>query len=83
VKLVDAVSGEIDILKIDVEGAEKVLFEDIKYATQFLKKVKFIAIEIHDELDLRTKIYHAFRINNYFYYNSGELTIAVNRSFMK
>ena len=79
-KIVANIQGNIDILKIDIEGAEKVIFED-ETATDFLHKVKCIAIEIHDELFIREKIYSVLKENNFFYYNTGELTIAINRSF--
>lgn len=81
--LLNAVKSGVDILKIDVEGAEKILFEDLNYAAAFLNIVKCVAIEIHDEPGVRKRIYNAFTINNFFYYNNGELTIAINRSLIK
>jgi FkbM family methyltransferase len=38
---------EIDVLKIDIEGAEKELFE--KNIEEWLPKTKFIVIELHDD----------------------------------
>jgi FkbM family methyltransferase len=72
----------IDILKIDVEGTEKILFQDIEYASQFLSKVKCVAIEIHDEFDCRQQIYRCFSKNNFFYYDIQDMTIAINRSYV-
>jgi Methyltransferase FkbM domain len=39
---------ELDILKIDIEGAEKAVFE--KSADLWLSKVKSIFIELHDDI---------------------------------
>ncbi len=72
----------VDILKIDIEGAEKVLFEDIGYARKFLEKVKCVAIEIHDEFNCRDNIYKAFRESNFFYYDIADMTIAINRTYL-
>jgi FkbM family methyltransferase len=38
----------IDVLKIDIEGAEKFLLGDTAFVSE-LKKVKFLAIELHEE----------------------------------
>lgn len=41
-------SNTIDYLKIDVEGAEKEIFENIPVSS--LKKIKVIGIELHDRV---------------------------------
>lgn len=46
----------IDILKIDVEGAEKEIFKSVYSNLNFLNKTKCIAIEIHDEFECREEI---------------------------
>ena len=75
-------NNEIDILKMDIEGAEKVLFDDPDYAMLFLSKVKCLAIEIHDEFNIREKIYSSLEANNFFYYNTDEITIGINRNYL-
>lgn len=71
----------IDILKIDIEGAEKQLFEkDAKW----LKKVKLLIIELHDYT-------YPYSSNNFFkniynmspfdFYFKGENLIFINRDF--
>lgn len=80
--IIENLNGNIDILKIDIEGAESILFADENYATSFLKKVRCIAIEIHDEFNIRDKIYSILNKNNFFYYNSGEITVGINLSFV-
>jgi len=72
----------IDILKIDIEGAERELFSEISYSSRFLPKVKIIAIEIHDEFNCRQMIYDAFRKSNFIYYESGETTIGINKQYI-
>ena len=47
----------IDILKIDIEGAEKYLFESEELAYSNFSKVNYLAIEIHDEVVDRKLIY--------------------------
>lgn len=81
-KLIEEREALIDILKIDIEGAEKALFKNELYAASFLLHVKCIAIEIHDEGTLRENIYKTLSCNNFFYFNSGELTIGVNRRYI-
>jgi len=80
-EIVNSFDGPVDILKIDVEGTEKILFSDPLYSAAFLQKVKCLAIEIHDEFDCRQQIYDAFRAANFFYYDIKDLTIAINRNY--
>jgi FkbM family methyltransferase len=80
--IVTSCGDTIDILKIDVEGTERILFQDDDYARQFLKRVKCVAIEIHDEFDCRHQIYKSFSENNFFYYDIQDMTIAINRSYV-
>ncbi len=69
----------IDILKIDIEGAERHLFSEHKIYDKFLPKVKFLAIEIHDEFDIRNDIYRILIEYGFDYFESGELTIAFKK----
>ncbi len=68
----------IDILKIDIEGAEKELFEQENIIKSVLAKTKFLAIEIHDFTNVRELIYNTFRQCSFEWFNRGELTIATN-----
>lgn len=72
---------EIDFLKIDIEGAESEIF---KRGNEFgwLKKVKIIAMEIHNEFNCRETIHQILIEYNFALSFSGELTIAVNKSFI-
>lgn len=69
----------VDILKIDIEGAERFVFEHDIHVAAFLKKVKFIAIEIHDEFNIREKILNQLNENGFSIFHNGELTIGANR----
>jgi FkbM family methyltransferase len=66
---------EIDILKIDIEGAERFLFDNEKDAKAFLNITKCIAIEIHDEYDSREMIIKILIENGFKIKHSGELTL--------
>lgn len=69
----------ISLLKIDIEGAEKSIFQDTTDLS-FLSKVECIAIEIHDELDMREKIYSILLNYGFILFNSGELTIGTKNN---
>jgi FkbM family methyltransferase len=68
----------ISLLKIDIEGAERFIFK-IKNDLSFLKITHIIAIEIHDEFNVRDIIYSILKENNFFIIESGELTIGINK----
>ena len=72
----------IDILKMDIEGSEKKVFEK-DADTSFLKITKCIAIEIHDELDCRDAIYKVLNESGFSVTNVGETTIGINTNFIK
>ncbi len=67
----------IDFLKIDIEGGEVEVFAD-NADTEWLEKVKIIAIEIHDEFDCREQIEDILKSKKFHLMYSGELTIAIN-----
>lgn len=81
-ELLNQYKQNIDILKIDIEGGEKILFEDECYVNSFLKNVKCIAIEIHDEFECRETIYKFLKQNGFIYFESGETTIGINKNFI-
>lgn len=69
----------IDILKIDIEGSEAKIF-DMQNDMSFLRKVKVLAIEIHDEFKCRDTIYDILISNNFKIFNAGELTIGISQN---
>lgn len=68
----------IDILKIDVEGAEKEIFKYGYSNLNFLNKTKCIAIEIHDEFECREEIDLILEHYGFTLIRQGELTIGIN-----
>ena len=72
----------IHILKIDIEGSEKEVFTGSNVDVSFLSKTKCIAIEIHDEFDCRQDIYKILKEYDFEFFESGELTIGINQSFL-
>lgn len=69
-----------DILKIDIEGSEKEVFTGLNTNVSFLSKTKCIALEIHDEFDCRDEIYKILTEYNFHFFESGELTIGINKN---
>jgi FkbM family methyltransferase len=70
---------KLDVLKLDIEGAEKFLFEDVNYASSFLKKISIIAIELHDEYDVAEKILSILTMNNFDMQKYGEMHVGVKK----
>ncbi|WP_417264809.1 FkbM family methyltransferase [Brumimicrobium sp.] len=69
----------IDLLKIDIEGAEVFLIKNDSNVS-FLSITKCIAIEIHDEYECREKIYELLIKNNFVLLEDNETTLAINKS---
>src|SRR5258708_1002003 len=67
----------VDLFKIDIEGAESEIFRDDRDLL-FLKKVKCLVLEIHDEFNSRERIYKILRSNNFMLFDSFEYTIGLN-----
>jgi FkbM family methyltransferase len=70
----------IDILKIDIEGAEKEMFSNNFHA--WLPRTKVIMIELHDHFKkgCSTAFYDALKQHNFTSYERGENIIAINNS---
>lgn len=72
----------IDILKIDIEGAEMSLFKE-NYEV-WLPKVRMLIIEIHEELNIKCKeaVFNALSNYNFRNYCYGENTIFINNNYL-
>lgn len=68
----------VDILKMDVEGAERKIFQDEEQVSRLLSRVRCLAIEIHGEYDNRGRLQEILRKNSFELIKSGELTIGYN-----
>ncbi|MEC7784127.1 MAG: FkbM family methyltransferase [Bacteroidota bacterium] len=76
-ELLNEGTGFFDLLKIDIEGAERFIFD--KQASQdFLDKTRVLVIEIHDEFNIRASIYQILRKRGFNVLEQGELTIGIN-----
>ena len=73
---------EIDILKIDIEGAEGVLFEG-DYMMDILSVTKVIGIEIHDHLARRLPIINQLKNAGFVLHDIGDMTFGYNSSLSK
>lgn len=65
---------EIDILKMDIEGAEAVVFSE--NFEPWIKKVRAFAIELHDE-ECSKAFYGALASGSFRFSYSGEIAIAL------
>ena len=74
---------EIDLAKIDIEGSEGFLFDTNVNADAILSKTKFLAIEIHDEFNIRPVIYEHLKRNGFSYFEFDDLTLAINLKKLK
>lgn len=70
---------KIDILKIDIEGAEKVLFEHTTIS-ELLRLTKIIVIEIHEEMSNKEHIISILENHSFDILSSNEFTIGVSHS---
>ena len=72
---------EIDLLKMDIEGAERDVFA--KDAAQWLPKVKMIFLELHDNVykDCSKSVFRALLDHDFYVDLGGENLILINHSF--
>jgi FkbM family methyltransferase len=69
----------IDLLKIDIEGAEAEIFRsDIN----FLTKTRVIAIEVHEEFISNIEIETILKNYGFIVFSAGELTVGVNKNLI-
>jgi FkbM family methyltransferase len=69
----------ISLLKIDIEGAERFIFKRGQDVS-FLKITQVVAIEIHDEYNIRDEIYTVLQSNGFFLFEVSETTIGLNKN---
>jgi len=74
--------NSIDLLKIDIEGAEGEVFSE-RGNLDFLNIVKILALEIHDEVCDREYILTVLKRHDFILFENDEITLAVKRSLIK
>jgi len=71
----------LDILKMDIEGAERFVFgKDADVS--FLENAVVVAIEIHDEFNIRGQIHSVLHEYGFVLFESRETTFGVNQRFL-
>lgn len=73
--------SHISLLKIDIEGAERFIFT-AQNDLSFLDITEIISIEIHDEFGIRESICHLLKAHGFFIFESGEITVGINRKML-
>lgn len=71
----------IDLLKMDIEGAEFVLFSNPAFVTMISHKVRLLALEIHDPWGSREAMLAQLAAIGFECHTHGETTFAVNIRF--
>ena len=71
----------IDVLKMDIEGAEAFIFSQDAHPEQFLSKVRFLAMEIHEEMEAQDRIFETLRESEFELSFHGGTHFGVNRKF--
>jgi FkbM family methyltransferase len=71
----------IDILKIDIEGAEKEIFEHEETEGAFLPVTKYIALEIHDKFNCREQIERCLKKYDFEFFRHGQSTFGRHTKF--
>ena len=69
-----------DLVKVDIEGGERFLFDTNEKADAILQKTRFLAIEIHDEFNIRSTIYDHLQRKGFDYFEFDDLTLAINKN---
>jgi FkbM family methyltransferase len=70
--------SKIDILKMDIEGAEKKIFEDKSYLELFINLTKFIIVEVHEEFISESFVIKVLNRYSFKVKKNGEYLVASN-----
>ena len=69
--------ASIDLLKIDIEGGERYIFNEAGEGLEFLDITRVVAIEIHDEFQIQERILTILREAGFDISQSGEYLVGV------
>ena len=73
----------IDVLKMDIEGAEAVIFNDDECLASFLPKTKIITIEVHADFISRDKVRSKLQTAGFAVFETGEHVVGVNTKLVE
>ncbi len=74
--------GVITLLKMDIEGAERFLFDDLSNC-KFLEITKYIAIEVHEEFISQRKVIDTLINYGFLIAVDEEFTIGINKNLIR
>ncbi|MBX2894293.1 MAG: FkbM family methyltransferase [Cyclobacteriaceae bacterium] len=75
-------TDQIDVLKIDIEGAEKEVFANTQDSIEVLRNVKFLVIELHDEVEFKHDFENILKQANFRFTYVGESLIGFNNTLL-
>lgn len=75
--------SEIALLKMDIEGAEKILFKDKSCLENFLPKTRFLAVEVHEEMISEAEVIATLQEFDFVCEKTGEYVMGINQAFLK
>lgn len=75
-------TGSLDLLKLDVEGTEDLLFSDYDQASKILFNVKALFIEIHEEFNCKERILGFLDAFGFDHATFNETTVAKRRDLI-
>jgi len=81
-KLIDLNSAVIDILKLDIEGAEKEVFLDDQSIDAVLNNVRVIICELHYEGEIKNRILNKITEFGFTYETIGEDWLFINHNLV-
>lgn len=73
----------IDILKIDIEGAESELFNSTDFLNILSCNVRFLCVEIHEEFNSKQWYFDILERLDFVSFDKNETTFCVNKKFVE
>ena len=74
---------EIDLLKIDIEGSEKILLENEDNLKEYISLVKVACIEVHEEFIATSKVISILEKHNFVCFRILDLTIGIRKDLIQ
>lgn len=74
---------EIDLLKIDIEGSEKILLENEGNLKEYISLVKVACIEVHEEFIATSKVISILERHNFSCFRLLDLTIGIRKDLIQ